>query len=106
MTRSQRRIRARKLGQLRSDTRTVAAGISLAENPNRGKRHGARMTDAFCQELARDTQRQARLTLTQHERYRRSDGRRLPDRREADGSPSPASYATTYGKSRDWRPAS
>lgn len=106
MTRSQRRIRARKLGQLRAEQRTVAAGISLTENPNRGHRHAARMTDAFCQELARDTARSYRATLTSHERYRRSDGRRLPDRREADGSPSPASYATTYGKARDWRPAS
>jgi hypothetical protein len=30
-----------------------AAGIPLSENPNRGKRHGARLTDAFLVELAR-----------------------------------------------------
>lgn len=53
MTRSQRRIRNRKLGQLRSETRTFAAGVSLTENPNRGKHHAARMTDAFLVELAR-----------------------------------------------------
>ncbi|MDE2101467.1 MAG: hypothetical protein KGL39_29750 [Patescibacteria group bacterium] len=30
-----------------------AAGIPLAENPNRGKRHAPRLTDAFLVELAR-----------------------------------------------------
>lgn len=29
-----------------------AAGIPLSENPNRGKRHAARLTDAFLIELA------------------------------------------------------
>lgn len=106
MTRAQRRTRARKLGQLRAESRTFAVGVQLNENPNRAKHHAARMTDAFCVELARDTAKSYRATLTSHERYRRSDGRRLPDRRESDGSPSPASYATTYGKSRDWRPTS
>lgn len=55
MTRAQRRIRARKLGQLRSEARTFAVGVNLAENPNRGKRHAAKLAymEGFVAELAR-----------------------------------------------------
>jgi hypothetical protein len=92
VTRAQRRIRARKLGQLRAEDRTYAAGLNLAENPNRGKRHAARMTDAFLCELA-DAERKAYRPLTVATRYRRSDGRRYPDRRDANGSPAASSHS-------------
>jgi hypothetical protein len=103
VTRSQRRIRARKTGQLPSEVRTFAVGLNLAENANRGKRHAARLDGSTVQWLtARIAREENAATLTQHERYRRSDGRRFPDKRTATGSPSPASYATTYGKRRAW----
>lgn len=105
MTRSQRRIRARRTGQLPAECRTVAAGLSLVENPNRGKRHAARLDGAPLEWLAAAVARdENRATLVNHERYRRTDGRRLPDRRELDGSPSPASYVATYGPKRHWTP--
>lgn len=93
MTRSQRRIRARKLGQLRAEDRTFAAGLNLAENPNRGKRHAARMTDAFLVELARDTAR-AYSPLTVATLSRKRNGARYPERRTDTGAAHPASYSS------------
>lgn len=105
MTRSQRRIRARKLGELHSDAALAAIGVNT-ENPNRGKRHAARLESAPLEWLSAAIGRdEARASLVNHERYRRSDGRKYPDRRESDGSPSPASYTQTYGANRDWIPA-
>ena len=106
MTRAQRRIRNRKLGQLRSETRTVAAGIALGANPNSGKRHAARLSAENVEWLTACVARENNAaTLVQHVRQRRADGRLYPDKRETDGTPSPASYVTTYGKRRDWRPS-
>jgi hypothetical protein len=103
VTRSQRRIRNRKLGQLRAENRTVAAGLFLGENPNRGKRHAARLDNSTVEWLVATCAREANAaTLRNHERYRDAIGRKYPDRRAADGTPSPASYTTTYGKTRDW----
>lgn len=65
MTRSQRRIRARKLGQLRAEDRHHALGVNLAENPNSGHRHAAKLAymEGFVAELARE-ERNAYRPLT------------------------------------------
>lgn len=105
MTRSQRRIRARKASQLASETRRHAAGIYLAENANAGKRHAARLSSETVDWLSGCVAREANAaTLQHHARQRRSDGRLYPDKREANGTPSPASYVTTYGKRQVWTP--
>jgi hypothetical protein len=95
VTRSQRRIRARKAGQLAAENRTYAAGVNLAENPNRGKRHVARLAymDGFVAELAR-AERKAYQPLTVATRFRTVDGRRYPDRRDANGSPAASSHSS------------
>jgi len=85
--------RRTKRRHLTSETRVFAAGILLSENPNKGKRHAARMTDDFLIELARDTAR-AYAPLTVATRFRTKNGRRYADKRNENGSPASASYSS------------
>lgn len=88
------RRRARR-NYLSAENRTMVVGISLAENPNRAKRHAAKLAymEGFVTELAR-AERDAYSPLTVSTRFTRSDGRRYPDKRDTIGAPSPASYSS------------